>query len=120
MNRAKILVVDDDPVCTGVLLSLLGEDYEVISANSGSMALELLNTYTPELILLDITMPEVNGYQVLKQLKSEQQSKIPIVVISNLSEDSDKNFALKLGADDYVAKPIMPAAIYELLDKYLS
>ncbi|MCG9697593.1 response regulator [Shewanella sp. Isolate11] len=119
MSKAKILVVDDDPVCTGVLLSLLGEDYEVISANSGSSAISLLDSFSPQLIFLDITMPDVNGYHVLKHLKDEQESTLPVVVISSLTEDSDKDFAKKLGADDYVSKPIMPDAIYKIVAKYL-
>ncbi|MCZ4339798.1 response regulator [Shewanella colwelliana] len=121
MDKAKILVIDDDPVCTGVLLAILGDDYEVASANSGSGAIEVLTAMRPNLILLDITMPNINGYQVIKHLKSDDSTAtIPVIVISSLVEESDKEFALKLGADDYLTKPIQPNAIQAMLDQYLA
>ncbi len=119
MGRTKILVVDDDPVCAGMLLSVLGEDYEVLSANSGSGAINLLGSFLPQLIFLDITMPDINGYHVLKYIKDELDSPIPVVVISSLDEEFDKEFAIKLGANDYVIKPILPDTIFKLVTKYL-
>ncbi len=120
MERATILIIDDDPVCTGVLLAILGDDYQVSTANSGSGGIDILQTISPDLVLLDITMPEVNGYQVLKFLKGDSvRAKIPVVVISTLVESSDREFALKLGADDYINKPVMPEAIQKVVDKYL-
>ena len=120
MERAKILIIDDDPVCTGVLLAMLGDDYHVSTANSGSGGIEILNSMIPDLILLDITMPEVNGYQVLKFLKTDSsRANIPVVVISTLVDSSDRDFALKLGANDYVNKPIMPDVIQKMVDQYL-
>ncbi|MBL4815122.1 MAG: response regulator [Shewanella sp.] len=120
MERAKILIIDDDPVCTGVLLAMLGDDYQVTTANSGSGGIEILNSMIPDLILLDITMPEVNGYQVLKFLKTDSsRANIPVVVISTLVDSSDRDFALKLGANDYVNKPIMPDVIQKMVDQYL-
>ena len=120
MERAKILIIDDDPVCTGVLLAMLGDDYHVTTANSGSGGIEILNSMIPDLILLDITMPEVNGYQVLKFLKTDSsRANIPVVVISTLVDSSDRDFALKLGANDYINKPIMPDVIQKMVDQYL-
>ncbi|MBT1446369.1 response regulator [Shewanella sp. JM162201] len=120
MEKAKILVIDDDPVSISVLLSILGDQYEVTSANAGSVALELLSVLRPHLILLDITMPDVNGYQVLSALKSDAATaSIPILVISSLTEPSDREFALKLGADDYLTKPIAPSTVFEMTCKYL-
>ncbi|MFV7771315.1 MULTISPECIES: response regulator [Shewanella] len=120
MSRAKILIIDDDPVCTGVLLAMLGDDYDVTSANSGIGGIEVLKSLTPDLILLDITMPHVNGYQVIQHLKGDEQTaSIPVVVISSLTEQSDKAFALKLGVDGYITKPIMPDAIQEVIEDYL-
>ena len=120
MERAKILIIDDDPVCTGVLLAMLGDDYQVTTANSGSGGIDILNSMIPDLILLDITMPEVNGYQVLKFLKADSsRANIPVVVISTLVDSSDRDFALKLGANDYINKPIMPDVIQKMVDQYL-
>ncbi|SQH78218.1 Response regulator CheB (Receptor modification enzyme, protein-glutamate methylesterase) [Shewanella benthica] len=120
MERAKILIIDDDPVCSGVLLAMLGDDYQVTTANSGSGGIDILNSMLPDLILLDITMPEVNGYQVLRFLKADSsRANIPVVVISTLVDSSDRDFALKLGANDYVNKPIMPDVIQKMVDQYL-
>ncbi len=120
MDKSKILIIDDDPVCTGVLLAILGDDYDVTTANSGSGGIDILSSQTPDLILLDITMPEVNGYQVLKFLQEDpSRIDIPVVVISTLVESSDRDFAIKLGADDYINKPIMPNVIQDKLEKYL-
>lgn len=120
MEKAKILIIDDDPVCTGILLAMLGDDYQLTTANSGCGGIEILNTLMPDLIFLDITMPEVNGYQVLKSLNEDPvTAKIPVVIISTLVEVSDREFALKLGADDYICKPIMPKLIQRMIEKYL-
>ncbi|GAA0786908.1 MULTISPECIES: response regulator [Pseudomonadati] len=120
MTAKKILVIDDDPICSGVLLAIIGDEHQVISANSGSSALEILTTFKPDLILLDINMPNINGYQVVKLVKNNPlTSNIPIIIISSLAEDSDKEFGLKIGADDYLTKPIMPDAIETTLAKYL-
>ncbi|NRD72531.1 response regulator [Shewanella sp. VB17] len=120
MKRAKILIIDDDPVCTGLLLAILGDDYQVITANSGEGGIDVINSQIPDLILLDITMPKVNGYQVLKHLKDDpHQSSIYVIVISSLIENSDKELAFKLGADDYMTKPVVPSALLDKVNKYI-
>lgn len=120
MELAKILVIDDDPICNGLLLAILGDDYQVISVNSGRGGIDAIDSLHPDLILLDITMPQVNGYQVIKHLKNDPlRSAIPIIVISSLTEPSDREFALELGADDYISKPVMPTVIQDKVDKYL-
>lgn len=120
METATILIIDDDPVCTGVLLSILGDDYHVTTANSGSGGIDIIDASIPSLVLLDITMPEVNGYQVIQHLKSDPRTAdIPIVVISTLVEDVDRALALKLGANDYINKPVMPKEVQDKVYKYL-
>ncbi|MCL1067815.1 response regulator [Shewanella olleyana] len=120
MEKSKIVVIDDDPVCTSMLLAILGDDYIVLTANSGDGAIELLSSVEPNLIFLDITMPDINGYQVMKYVKEQTSNKeVPIVVVSSLVEESDQDFALKLGADDYLTKPIQPNAVQKMMDKYL-
>ncbi|ACA85126.1 MULTISPECIES: response regulator [Shewanella] len=120
MKRAKILIIDDDPVCTGLLLAVLGDDHQVFTANSGDGGIDIIDTQTPDLILLDITMPHVNGYQVLKHLKADpSKADIAVIVISSLVETSDKDFALKLGADDYMTKPVLPAVLQNKVEMFL-
>ncbi|QBF82694.1 response regulator [Shewanella maritima] len=119
MDQAKILIIDDDPVCAGLLLAILGDDYLVMSANSGEGAIEILNSMTPDLIFLDIAMPNINGYQVIKHIQQTTDTPPPVVVISSLAEASDKEFALKLGANGYLTKPIVPNEIQGILSHYL-
>lgn len=120
MTTKKILVIDDDPVCSGVLLAIIGDAHQVISANSGSSALEILTTFKPDLILLDINMPNINGYQVVKLVKNNPLTEnIPIIILSGLTEESDKEFGLRIGADHYLTKPIMPDEIERTIKQYL-
>ena len=116
MKKSRILVVDDDPVCSSLLLSILGDDYQVTTVNSGADVIDIANIQRPNVIFLDIMMPGKNGYQVLKDLKDDPQtSKLPVIIVSALSEESDENLALRIGADGYIAKPIIPSDVYEAL-----
>ena len=103
----KILVADDEPEIRSLLrLYLENESYEVIEAESGTDALCLVEREKPDLCVLDIMMPGMDGYQVLKHIR--QDSNIPVVIISAKDEDSEKILGLDLGADDYIAKPFNP------------
>lgn len=103
----KILIADDEPEIRSLLrLYLENESYEVIEAESGTDALCLVDSEKPDLCVLDIMMPGMDGYQVLKHIR--QESNIPVVIISAKSEDSEKILGLDLGADDYISKPFNP------------
>jgi len=107
MRRNIILVVDDNPNNLRLLHRVLQEaGYKVYSANSGSYALSIIEQEQPNLILLDIRMPNMNGFEVCKHLKGDPKTKdIPIIFISALDEAADKVHALKIGGIDYVTKP---------------
>ena len=103
----KILIVDDSLENLQVLSSLLTEEgYKVISATDGSMALSTIKTERPDLILLDIIIPEMDGYEVCRYLKSQEQTRyIPIIFLSGLDSELDKVEAFKVGGIDYITKP---------------
>ncbi len=103
----SILVVDDTPDNIRLLSTILADQgYEVRKALNGKMALMAVNNSLPDLILLDINMPDLNGYQVCEQLKQNPETQdIPVIFISALDEVTDKIKAFKLGAVDYVTKP---------------
>ncbi len=108
MHRTpKIMVVDDDlPSRDLVTAHLTREGYEVVQAENGRRCLELLKDFTPDLILLDVMMPEVNGFQVCEALRSNQKTfHIPVVFLSALSEKGDRVNAIQVGADDFLCKP---------------
>jgi putative two-component system response regulator len=113
MGNETILVVDDEPANLSVLSKILMNDYSVRVANSGVRALQVATTKPrPDLILLDIMMPEIDGYSVLKQLKeSELTQSIPVIFVTAMVEMADEEKGLELGAVDYISKPIRPAIL---------
>jgi two-component system response regulator MtrA len=101
----KILTIDDDPALTdliGLLLRSYGLD--VVVANDGERGLDLARTQNPDLILLDLTMPGVDGWQICKEIRVK--SKVPIIILSALDDPAVISTALDAGADDYMVKPV--------------
>jgi Amt family ammonium transporter len=106
--KEKILIVDDTPANIDVLGGILSRDYDICVAISGHMALDIVNSgEIPDLILLDIMMPEMDGYEVARLLKSNQDtSHIPIIFVTAKVEDEDEAMGFKMGAVDYIRKPV--------------
>ncbi|MFC1704676.1 response regulator transcription factor [Candidatus Omnitrophota bacterium] len=103
--KEKILIVEDDPaILVGLVDLLSGEGFEVCSTRDGAQALHLYETEKPDLILLDIMIPEQSGYDVCKQIRSKDAT-IPIVMLTAKGQEVDKVVGLEIGADDYVVKP---------------
>ncbi len=103
----KILVADDEAEIRDVLRLYLEKDgYEVAEAADGIEALEICKREKPDLIILDIMMPGIDGYRVLRNVR--ESSNIPVIVLSAKNSDSDKILGLDLGADDYIVKPFVP------------
>lgn len=108
-NKPRVLIVDDIHENLHGLLSILRQDYAVLAATSGEKALEIARRQPqPELILLDIKMPGMDGYQVIEQLKADPATAgIPVIFVSGLTEHTDEARGLELGAVDYLAKPVV-------------
>jgi DNA-binding response OmpR family regulator len=106
----KILVAEDDTDIQEVLrLYLVNSGFEVVSAYDGSEAYELMLSEKPDLALLDIMMPVINGYELTKKIR--EISNIPIIILSAMNADSDKILGLDIGADDYITKPFNPLEV---------
>ena len=104
MPNGKILVVDDDKnICELLRLNIEIEDFAVELAYDGRRALELFESFSPDLILLDIMLPELDGWQVCREIRKHSQC--PIIMLTAKGEVFDKVLGLELGADDYVVKP---------------
>ncbi|MGD9015265.1 MAG: response regulator, partial [Candidatus Omnitrophota bacterium] len=103
----KILVVDDEPNIVDVISTRLkANNYEVVAACDGLQALELAKKERPDLVILDLMLPKMDGYQVCNQLKSEDDLKdIPIIMLTSLGKANEIKEGLDKGADAYVAKP---------------
>lgn len=104
MNKPLILVVEDDvPVRNLITTTLKAHDYRFLTAANGESAILEASSHNPEIILLDLGLPDIDGSEVLRQIRS--QSEVPILVVSARGQEREKVEALDLGADDYVTKP---------------
>lgn len=126
---AKILVVDDDPDMRLAIASVLSSrSYQVIEACDGYEALRRLKEEKPDLMLLDLLMPGMDGFAVVKELRNSQKAEypnVPVLVISSIREEaSHRRYELELGhrldIDDYIEKPIEPFILLERVEKLLS
>ena len=110
ISNQKILIVDDSPENINIISDLLITHYEVSAAASGQKALNLVfNVLNPDLILLDIMMPEMNGYQVFERLRSDSRTReIPVIFLSGMDSVEAELQGLTMGAVDYITKPIVP------------
>jgi len=103
----KILIVDDTRLNIKIMTDILADNYKIFSAGSGKEALDIAMSQSIDLILLDIIMPEMDGYEVCKRLKSNQQTKnIPVIFISAMTNVEDETKGLEMGAIDYIFKPV--------------
>jgi two-component system phosphate regulon response regulator PhoB len=108
--KSKILVVDDEPDAVELVdFNLRGAGFDVISAGNGDEALKKARTFAPDLILLDLMLPEVDGLEVCKILRRDPAtSAVPIIMLTAKAAELDRVLGLELGADDYVTKPFSP------------
>ena len=117
----KILVVDDDPHIVKLVESRLKANrYDVITAKNGIESLEKANKEKPDLIILDILMPEMDGYQTLRELKESAETKsIPVIMFTAKGQSEDVEKSYELGASDYIVKPFTPVTLLEKIHKAL-
>jgi diguanylate cyclase (GGDEF)-like protein len=102
----KVLVADDDAINRDVLCELLQPEYTVLLAKNGAQAVERATRHVPDLILLDVMMPDMSGFEVLRRLRATPQTEhVSIIFISGLDRPEDEAAGLKMGASDYIAKP---------------
>ncbi|MEN8188714.1 MAG: HD domain-containing phosphohydrolase [Thermodesulfobacteriota bacterium] len=112
-GRQKVLIVDDVSDNIHFLMNILKDEYAIIAATSGKKAIELaIKEPQPDIILLDIMMPGMDGYEVCSRLKSvESTAQIPVIFVTALGETANENRGLKLGAVDYLTKPVVPELV---------
>ena len=112
IKKNSILIVDDENSNIMALTYILGSDYTIYAAKNGKNALAAAEKHLPDVILLDIVMPEMDGYMVLAALKeSEITRHIPVIFISGLHSSDDEEKGVALGAADFIGKPFSPAIV---------
>lgn len=121
MTEHRVLVVDDSPtVLYKTSLMLTEGGYEVVKATDGQQALELARQEQPNLILLDVILPKLNGYQVCRKLKSSSETAhIPVVMVTSKTKDSDRHWGIEQGADSYITKPFEADDLLDVIDDLL-
>ena len=120
MSKKVLLVEDEKNVILGVRTCLDAVGYDVEIVEDGEEALNSVNREHPDLILLDLLLPKVDGFEVLKTLKvKEETSKIPVVVLTAKAEEEDRQRAMDLGANNYMTKPFKPQELWDVLKGYL-
>lgn len=121
-DRKKILVVDDERFNIKVLSDLLKSEYKVMAAINGQQALKAASTEKPpDLIILDVMMPEMDGYEVCRTLKADETTRdIPVIFVSGMEHEADRVKAFEEGAVAFFTKPISPDALKESLREYLA
>ena len=117
----KILIVDDEADIIEILQFVLESNgYECITAFDGEEGLKLAREANPDLIILDVMMPKMNGYKISRLLKYDAKYKnIPILMLTARSQDTDKALGEETGADEYITKPFQIENIFETVNKYL-
>ena len=105
-KKSSVLIVDDETSNLKILTHILSSEYAVYTAKDGPTALEIAKKYAPDLILLDVIMPEMSGCEVFSALKAcDKTSKIPVIIVTGLDASEDKAKELLLEAEDYINKP---------------
>jgi CheY-like chemotaxis protein len=120
-DKKKVIVVDDNPENLSALRMTLKDLYEVYPSPSAAKMFNFLEHVQPDLILLDVEMPEMNGHEAIKKLKSDDKNKgIPVIFLTSMTDEQSKAEGLSLGAVDYIYKPFVTTQLMERLEKYLS
>jgi len=118
--KRSILIIDDEKPNLNVLGHTLRQEYTVYTARDGKTGLEIANEYLPDLVLLDIIMPEMDGYEVLTKLKESDKTKdIPVVFITGLVSSESVQKGMSMGAADYIFKPFSASNIKEKVEGQL-
>jgi putative two-component system response regulator len=119
LSECTVLIVDDTEANIDILMEIL-EEYDLVVAMDGESALETVEEELPALILLDVLMPDIDGFEVCKRLKSSPETAtVPIIFLSALSGDEEKQKGLDLGAVDFITKPFDPSEIQTKVKQHL-
>ena len=119
---AKVLVIDDSPTEVHVLQTLLEKNgYEVVVANSGEEGIVVAKDSLPDVVLMDVVMPGMNGFQATRQLsKQAETATTPVIIVTTKDQETDKVWAKRQGAADYIVKPVQEKALLESLSRALA
>ena len=120
-QQQVVLIVDDTPENIDVLKGILGGHYSIRAATNGLLALKIIEKQRPDLILLDVMMPEMDGYEVCRRLKADEATAdIPVIFVTAKAETEDETAGFEIGAVDYITKPVTPAIVKSRVATHLA
>lgn len=119
-KQHKLLVVDDNEINLAIMQEILGDDYELALASSGEEALTVAGEFMPDLILLDVMMPGIDGYETCRRLRANPKfSQVKVIIVSARAMQSEREQGYNAGADDYVTKPFNEEEILTKVRKHM-
>lgn len=120
MDKVQILIVDDEQGIRLLVREILGHKYGVLEARDGQEAIDMANRHKPDLILMDILMPKVSGYEACSTIKANPATKrIPVVMVTAIDYELNKDLAGSVGADGYLTKPFLEEELLDTISKLL-
>jgi len=119
MDKKKVLIVDDEMYIRQLVNNALGRDYTVLEASDGEEAIYIIRTQKPDLILMDVLMPNLDGYTACYEIKKDEATRaIPVVMLTGIGHELNKKLAQKMGADGYITKPFNLQDLLETVKRY--
>jgi twitching motility two-component system response regulator PilH len=120
-SMSRILVVEDSPTVLYTVSRMLTEGgHQVLTATDGEQAMSIVIQEHPNLVLLDVILPKLNGYQVCRRMKAAPATaQIPVIMITSKTKDNDRRWGLEQGADDYVTKPLDARQLLAVIDRFV-
>ncbi|MCK4368492.1 MAG: response regulator [Dehalococcoidales bacterium] len=120
MKRKKILITDDEENIRLLVSSMLGKDYVVLGASDGREAVDMARSQQPDLILMDILMPKMDGYTACNTIKKDPVTRaIPVVMLSAIDHELNVKLSQEMGASGYITKPFTPQDLLDTVDRFL-
>ena len=120
MNNKKILIADDEPQIRLLISTIISKKYDILIADDGQQAIDIAYAENPDLILMDIIMPKLDGYHACSAIKNNQLTRnIPIIMLSGIEYPLNKKLASEVGANGYITKPFSPKQLLETIGQYL-
>ncbi|MBM4444064.1 MAG: response regulator [Chloroflexi bacterium] len=120
MSHARILVADDEPDIRLMVTRMLGKDYLVLEAANGNQAVSLARLHKPDLVLMDIMMPEKDGYSACAAIKSDPDTKcIPVIMVTGIDHQLNIKLSEEMGADGYITKPFSLDELLNVVTRYV-
>ncbi len=116
MGKETILIADDEPSIRLIVTRMLDKEYIVLEATNGEEAVNIAKGQTPDLILMDLMMPKMDGYTACFRIKADQATKaIPVIMLTAIDHELNKKFAMEMGADGYITKPFTTQELMDVI-----